>query len=245
MLVHGDLQAELPLWGLAVVLSLPLLDLAHSFTPWSRRLWVDHDHSSWVRFWSVVTGLRWLQTLIAAVVLVIVDVPFSAVGVRLPVVPVTIGSALVAIGGLGWYGYVASRAPTVKRSVAPTDFDTNYPADGRERILWVLSGAITAGICEEFVYRGVVLAGLIGLGIPWPIAVLLAAVPFALAHGLAVVNPFAVAFYVGTAVVFSGLVLATGSLLPAVAVHGTWNLVSTAKDLDEDPPESVEPQASA
>lgn len=80
---------------------------------------------------------------------------------------------------------------------------------------------------------------MLGLGLPWPVALLGAA----LAHGLAVVNPVAVAFYVVFALAMTGILAATGSLLPAMAVHAAWNLASVARSLETTTPERNEATA--
>lgn len=137
--MFGDPSASVPTWGVAVVLALPVLDLLHSLTPWSKRLWVDHDHEAWASFWSVATVLRWVQAGVAVAVLVAADVSLIAVGLRLPTTPVLAASVLLVVGGAAWYAYAVLRAPTVPRADAPTDFETTYPADARERVLWLVS----------------------------------------------------------------------------------------------------------
>lgn len=227
----GDLGVAVPTWAVVALVALPALDMLHSLSPWSYRLWVENDHAAWTKFWSVVMGLRWVQAGLAVAVLVASDAALAAVGVRLPSTPVLAGSALLAAVSLAWYGYVATNAPTTPRSNAPADLATTYPADRRERTLWVFSGVLTAGICEEFLYRGAVFGALLGSGVPLPAAALVAALSFAASHGFAVLNPKAAAIYVGYAFAATAVVVGTGSLLPAMAVHATWNLVAAGRDL--------------
>ncbi|MFB6271022.1 MAG: lysostaphin resistance A-like protein [Halobacterium sp.] len=236
----GDLAVALPPWAVAVVLLLPVLDFLHSLTPWSRRLWTDFDHRAWSRFWSVTTTIRWTQAGVAVAVLALADVPLAAVGVRLPSPAVTMVSVAAAVGITAWYVYAAATEPSIPVADAPTDFTTTYPADRRERALWFVSGGVTAGVCEEFVYRGVALGALLGLGVPWPVAVLGAAVAFAATHGLAVLNPVALAFYVAFALVMTAVVALSGSLLPAVVLHGAvnlWEVIGSFRD-DDLPPDA-------
>jgi membrane protease YdiL (CAAX protease family) len=237
--VAGDLGVALPTWVVAALVALPVLDVLHSFSPWSHRLWVEEDHTAWTTFWGTVVGLRWAQAAIAAAVLVVHDASFADAGLRSPSTPVLAGSLLLAAAAAAWYVAVAARTPTVQPSDAPNDISTTYPANGRERVLWFVSGGLTAGVCEEFVYRGAVFAALLGAGLPLPAAALVAALAFAGAHGFAALNPVALAVYVGYALVATGIVVATGSLLPAMAVHATWNLVAATRDL-----RSVEPDAA-
>lgn len=96
------------------------------------------------------------------------------------------------------------------------------PRTPRERALWA-GIALSAGVGEELAYRGVlfgILAPLVGT----PGAVLLAAFAFAAGHlaqgwrAAPVVFVFAIGFHL--------LVLATGTLLVAMAVHAAYDLVA-------------------
>lgn len=223
--MFADGAVAFPTWAVVVLLALPVFDFLHSLTPWSRRLWTAFDHRAWSRFWSVVTGVRWVQAAVAGwLVVAVADVPLSSVGVRLPSLPVTVACVVAAVGLTAWYANAAAREPSVPVADAPTDFTTTYPANGRERVLWYVSGCVTASVCEEFVYRGVVLTALLGLGVPWPVAVGGAALAFAATHGLAVLNSMALGFYLAFALVMTGVVALTGSLLPAIVLHGANNV---------------------
>lgn len=226
-----DLGVALPTWVAVALVALPVLDVLHSLSPWSYRLWVENDHGAWTRFWSVVAGLRWTQAAVAAAALVAYDASFAAAGVQLPSTPVLAGSTVLVAAAIAWYAVVASNAPTMRPADAPVDLSTTYPADTRERVLWFVSGGVTAGVCEEFVYRGAVLAALLGAGLQLPAAALVAALSFAGAHGFAALNSTALAIYVGYALAATGIVVATGSLLPAMAVHAAWNLVAATRDI--------------
>ncbi|HEX5010242.1 MAG TPA: CPBP family intramembrane glutamic endopeptidase [Planctomycetota bacterium] len=99
------------------------------------------------------------------------------------------------------------------------------PRTARERVLWALA-CVLAGVAEETAYRGVGMATLwYALGNAWAAALILAAA-FAVAHaaqgwksGLAVF---------GIALVMHALVAFTGSLLPAMLVHASYDLVAGA-----------------
>jgi membrane protease YdiL (CAAX protease family) len=90
------------------------------------------------------------------------------------------------------------------------------PRTGTER--WLAVGvAITAGIAEELMFRGLLIAaavGIVGLPIGW--AALLAAVLFALSH-LYQGPTFVLPALVGLS--FTVLYLSCGSLLPGMVAH--------------------------
>ena len=84
--------------------------------------------------------------------------------------------------------------------------------------------ALTAGLCEEFVYRGVALTLLRRRGFGPVASVAIAAVPFALMHGPPGIFGFP---FVGTlAVVMSILYLRTRSLAPGMGAHALLDLAA-------------------
>lgn len=97
------------------------------------------------------------------------------------------------------------------------------PRTRGERRLFTVVG-VTAGLCEEWLYRGFFLAVIAGLtgGLPEPLLVLVAAVAFGLAHvyqGLVGVLTTAV-----LGGVLAALYLQTGSLLLPVVLHAAIDL---------------------
>ena len=99
------------------------------------------------------------------------------------------------------------------------------PRTPRERALWALA-CVMAGVAEETAYRGVGMATLwYALGNPWASALILAAA-FAVAHAAQGWKSALAVF--GIALVMHALVQFTGSLLPAIVVHATYDLVAGA-----------------
>lgn len=85
--------------------------------------------------------------------------------------------------------------------------------------------SVTAGVCEEWLFRGVltvVFTGWFGL----PVAVALTALAFGLAH--AYQGPVGIAKTAVVGLVMSGIVILTGSLVPAMIVHAVVDLGSGA-----------------
>ena len=100
------------------------------------------------------------------------------------------------------------------------------PRDPAERRLFILF-AITAGITEEFIYRGVALAALMrmplfsGVAGPWAAAIVVA-LAFGLGHGYQRPDGMARAALLG--LVLAAPVLVGGSLLPGMIAHATLDL---------------------
>jgi uncharacterized protein len=102
------------------------------------------------------------------------------------------------------------------------DFSALIPATARERLLWV-AVAISAGICEEIVFRGWLLStlhsalNLNGMGL-----ILVAAAVFGFAHAYQGITGVILTAFAG--LLFCGLYVATGSLLFPIILHALIDL---------------------
>ena len=97
------------------------------------------------------------------------------------------------------------------------------PRSPREWALWT-GTVLIARVAEEAAYRGVGMSILwYSLGNPW-IAVLISAVAFAMAHSTQGWKSAVTIF--GLALVMHALVAYTGTLVFAMVVHGTYDLIA-------------------
>lgn len=173
--------------------------------------------------------LEWTLVLLALVAVALGRVGFAEVGVSLPSVsggalPFTIaGSVCLLLSALGLLG--------LRRRTRAAE----VPVRGPERVLELLPRgrverrtfvalAVTAGVCEEFLYRGfglMVVAALIPDIAAWR-ALVIAAVAFGLAHAYQGPAGMLATVVVGGAL--SVLYLGTGSLLLPVLFHALVDL---------------------
>jgi len=135
----------------------------------------------------------------------------------------TIGGALLV--GLGHWANIRRMAGSDQPNVARLRAlgERLFPRSGRELALF-LALAVTAGVCEEFLFRGFVMAALHRAGLAAWLTVLISSVMFGVAH-----------LYqgkggsVGTALLgalFALVRLAYGNLLPPVVWHTTLDVVA-------------------
>jgi membrane protease YdiL (CAAX protease family) len=96
------------------------------------------------------------------------------------------------------------------------------PQNNAERMVWIVSSA-TAGVTEEIIFRGVLFALLLALTSSIAAAALISAVVFAVAHARQ--GWKSTIFIFGTALLFQWLVIFSASLVPAMIVHGIYNIV--------------------
>lgn len=84
--------------------------------------------------------------------------------------------------------------------------------------------AITAGICEEFVYRGFAMASLEQWGVPGVGTVFLIAILFGLAHAYQGKNGIFGTMVLG--ILFGFITLGTGSIFPVILWHAAMDIVA-------------------
>jgi membrane protease YdiL (CAAX protease family) len=188
-------------------------------TPWGDQLFDQHDQHAFYAFWLSVVLLHWASVVVCVIVLRRHRVGLSDLGapdrrraIRTVALPLVVGLVFVLARSL--LGPVTIFGGTPFFGVAA-------PVDVPQRLVWVVV-AITAGVCEEFVYRGVALTMLQRRGFGTTASVALATIPFALMHGPGGILGFP---YVGTlAVVMSILYLRTRSLAPGTGAHALIDL---------------------
>jgi membrane protease YdiL (CAAX protease family) len=183
--------------------------------------------------------LEWGLALLALVVwLAATDVDAAAVGLAWPTGlpgPVT-GVAAVLVLVLGLASVRALRGGALARaSTQPRPGEGRHaeppvhatlallPRSRSERRLFTVVG-VTAGVCEEWLYRGFFLAVVAAVagGLPDVVLVLVGAVAFGLAHAYQGLSGIVLTGVLGG--VFAALYLETGSLLLPVLLHAAVDL---------------------
>lgn len=180
-------------------------------------------------YWKI-TALQW--SLVGAAVLIWIRTarPWAELGLQLTVHwRFLLGAGFVCLGATALFVHqsIALRSPARLRSTrAMLDSLAPFlPRDQRElRSFSVL--AVTAGVCEELLYRGYLFWYLVAYIGPsplgWTWVVLLGAVIFAAAHlyqgARGVVQVFAVGLVLG------GLYIFTGTLLLGIVAHAVMDL---------------------
>jgi len=128
----------------------------------------------------------------------------------------TVGFVVARIRGNRRAAPPARSSPPWLRKVLP-DFSALLPATMHERLLWS-AVAVSAGVCEEIVFRGWLLATLhTPVGLAGTTLVAVAAVIFGLAHAYQRVTGILVTTVAGA--LFCLLYVKTGSLLTPILLH--------------------------
>lgn len=200
----------------------PLLYWVNSALPWSRALWGGGDSSAFGAFWGSVAALHWVTVGVVLAIAAHRQIPRRALG--LDHAPITlIGMPLVLGAAGGLFLYLWHRTGGVDLGRAPSLFGDGGPDSAHQRAAWIAL-ALTAGICEELVYRGFALDVARRIGWSSRTAVGVTAVPFILLHGPAAIGLWPV--YLAGHLGFSALLRRTGSLLPGIALHTLIDLTA-------------------
>jgi uncharacterized protein len=189
-------------------------------------------------FYGRLLVLEWgLAALVLVVWLSAPGVDAAAVGLRWPrswpgpvaATVLVLGFVVVSTRALRSGGLARAaaepRRPGQGRHAEPAVHATLalLPRTTAERRLFTLVG-VTAGVCEEWLYRGFLLAvvAAIGGGLPTPALVAIGALAFGLAHAYQGVAGIVTTGVLGG--VMAGLYLGTGSLLLPVVLHALIDL---------------------
>ena len=97
------------------------------------------------------------------------------------------------------------------------------PRNGRERGAWILVSA-GAALAEEVAYRGVFVAIVVNATGSVAVAIVASALAFALVHAPQGLSSVGYVFVI--ALIHHALVLATGSLVPAIVVHFAYDVLA-------------------
>jgi len=135
-----------------------------------------------------------------------------------------LGSALVGIALSGIYLFVAFRVFPPKLQYSWSPFGDAVVNGGWPRHGWALLALVVAPVVEEFLFRGIVFAGL-ARSWPVPFASLVTTILFVLGHGFSL-HPYWPSILAITLFAVAALRarIVTKSLTPCISMHAAYNL---------------------
>lgn len=216
----GAFPKSLPRWQvLLVLIGFPVLYWLNSFMPWSYGLFVENDRGWYVGFVVSLLVLHWSTTLLALYLVRRgggsprdIGLNIHAPGVALMLI------LLLALSG----AMVALRPWCAPKYDEIPPWTALYPVTTTESVVMVLL-AVSAGFCEELLYRGFALRVLRGRGMRTWLALLLAMLSFVFIHGPSALFTFP--FLTAGALIFSGIFLWRKSLTPGICLHAVFDLM--------------------
>lgn len=200
----------------AVVVGFPALYMLNSYMPWSVDLYVHDDRAAWLPFWTSAIVLHWAT--VGVCVLLMRRYGMRPADVRLAISGRQMLRSLAILLGIGLVLGQLARLIDV-----PDFFLTEmtrhwemYPVSAFEYVFWPFV-ALTAGVCEEFVYRGFLASAFESRGIRPVRAMVFATVVWVGVHGLAGILFFPVYMIVG--LILTAIVLRRGRLSDSITFH--------------------------
>src|SRR5436309_3725709 len=135
-----------------------------------------------------------------------------------------LGSALVGVALSGIYLFVAFRVFPPTREHSSALFTDAVVNGGWPRHGWALLALVLAPMVEEFLFRGIVFAGL-ARSCPLPVAGLVSTIVFVLGHGVSL-HPYWPAILAIASLGIAALAarIVTKSLAPCISMHVAYNL---------------------
>ena len=185
----------------------------------------DSDPRALVRFYRILLAVQWSWS--ALVLVAVAGSPrldLAAIGLGAPRADVRAWTiAIGAAGVIAWTAFAMRRAARQGRPVPGQDAYAGLLPRTRQERRYAAAAAITAGICEELLYRGFFIAAamvLFDLPVEW--AAVAAGAVFVVAH---IYQGWAGTVGVtGLAILFTILYLQSGSLLLPVVLHALVDL---------------------
>jgi membrane protease YdiL (CAAX protease family) len=205
-----------PLWQVLLVLvGLPAAYLANSLMPWSIGLFQRHDHAFFWKFWASISVLHWGS--VALVVILLKRAGRGLVDIGLALSPLKVAAMV------GFPVVVGLALTFVREDSHGPPSAPQLPATAGERLFWIFV-SVTAGFCEELIYRGFSIRALEGRALGTWLAVAVATLAFFFMHGPAIViaratvlSSFLILYPLG--LLFSALFLWRRSLVPGICLH--------------------------
>ena len=202
-----------------VLVGFPAAYLLNSISPWARQFSFDQDGSGFFPFVGSLLVLHWLTAGVTVWILHHSNLRLAHIGWRTsPRTGLLAVLALIAIG-------VA--VVVLRGALGPAKPLWHGPAAGvhlattAQQGVWILA-SLSAGFCEELVYRGFGITLLQARGVRIWLAVALPTVSWVLVHGVGGVLLFVPHFIVG--LIFAGLFLWRRSLAPVMFIHSLVDL---------------------
>lgn len=225
--------------------------LYEHFVDWPRflRRLRDDPLRARPREYAATMATQWLLAAAAAALWVRTDRPWTALGLAAPggwrlwvaAAAVTLLAALYGSQAAALARSPAARA-RVRKAIAPLEALLPHTAP---ELRWFLALSVTAGVCEELLFRGW-FAGALAPWLGWWGAAALGAGCFGLLHAYQGRSGVARTAIVGVVMVL--VVALTRSLFPAMALHALVDIGSglvTWIALREPPPQGDVPAVSA
>lgn len=206
---------------------LPLWDYLVSWPAFERQVEADPVRAR-MRGWKGAIGYPWAVVAVGAALWMANDRSWASFGFSVPVgwrLWVAVGLVLLMLVYTVYSAVAVARSPEARESVRQQFFGKigDLMPHTRTEMYWFGGVSLTAGFCEEFLFRGYFIWGL-APWLGWWGAAALSLLIFASAHAYQGWNGILRVGIVGA--IYTAVVAVSGSLWPAIALHFLTDLGS-------------------
>ena len=212
-------------WALLIVLIVfPLAYLCLSITPWSRELFAMHNDSFFFHFWGTVIVMHWLTLYVVHIILRREKLTFKDIGYELNRKRTVLLISILALVALLVFTCTELGLKMLPVNQEKLEAMGNFfPKTTAQRILFIFV-AVTAGFCEEIIYRGFAITKLAEAGLNRWLSIIPAGITFVFIHGIN--GYFQFWLYFGAAVMFGLLFVSAKRLWPGIVIHALFDLMA-------------------
>ncbi|MBA3914741.1 MAG: CPBP family intramembrane metalloprotease [Acidobacteriales bacterium] len=183
-----------------------------------------------LRVYASIIVLQWLYTVVVVAALYRFGLKLTDIGLQIGNAPASLLTTLGLLGLIVWQALPSrkKKKPLSKEELekAVGGFMLLLPRTPRERGFYVVLG-LTAGICEEFCYRGFLLSMFAGATASLAAGVLVSSIIFSLGHAYQGKRGMLSTGVVG--LVFALMFVFTRSLIPGQVLHAAVDILNGLK----------------
>lgn len=203
-----------------VLVFFPLLYIVNSFLPWSKEI-MSGNRNYFLTFWFSILMLHWSNTFLAYWYGKKSGYSLRDFGYTLSKKTTLIALTVYFLLGIGFLILSLNRSSGNTVSQLDSILYNFYPITLTDKVLWIFV-ALSAGFCEEFVYRGFGMTILKSRKLSNWLIVLLTSVSFVFIHGVAAFDMFP--FYLFFGILFAILRLWRKNIILNIIIHALIDL---------------------
>lgn len=229
-MTHRDTDYSVPLWQVIFILiALPLfyigkdqfnvVEAIGSLLP--TRVVQLSDRHFFVPYWSIVLALHWLSLGCVFYFLHRNNQSVTSIGLNLPFNRYLLLFCILTSAGIGLYLIREYGLKDQGEFSLLSRLNVTMTTNSFERRLYIFI-ALSAGFCEEIIYRGFAIKALQARGVPLYLALVIPSISFSLMHGIGNLGYSLLLF--GGRIALGLLFLLRKTLTPCIIIHSMFNL---------------------
>ncbi|MDR2908183.1 MAG: CPBP family intramembrane metalloprotease [Bacteroidales bacterium] len=213
---------------LIVLVGFPLVYILYTLTPWATELFTKGNSNVFIPFWSGIIILHWASLFIVKMFLKQENKTWTDIGYGLNTKKtlILVFSYLTVAFLIFGFTEMSLNYVSIDQSKL-LNLSNFFPKTTSQRLLFIIT-VLTAGFCEEIIYRGFAITKLTAAGLNKWLALVPAGISFVFIHGMgAIAGGYSqFLFYFTPALIFGIIFILSKRLLPAIIIHLLFDLTA-------------------